>query len=122
MPASVLLVHGAFADTSVWADVVGALRRSGIEAVAVATPLTGLRSDAAYVASLARATSGSVVLAGHDYGGAVITAADAANVSALVYVAAFAPEAGETCVALLAPRVLRALRPAVVAGTVELRL
>ena len=114
MRAAVLLVHGAFGETSVWADVITALRREGIEAIAAANPLSGLSSDATYVASLARAFDGPVVLGGHDYGGAVIGGVDAPNVVGLVYVAGFALAAGETCVGLLAPPVLAALRPGVV--------
>ncbi|MDA0185341.1 alpha/beta hydrolase [Solirubrobacter phytolaccae] len=121
MSAVVLLVHGAFAETSIWADVIAMLRRERIEAIAVANPLSGLTSDATYVASLARSMGGPVVLGGHGYGGAVISAAAAENVVGLVYVAAFAPAVGETCVRLLEPRVLEALRPGVVRdGAVEL--
>jgi pimeloyl-ACP methyl ester carboxylesterase len=111
-------VHGAFAETTLWSGVIAALRHAAIEAVAVATPLGGLRSDAAYVASLAAAVGGDVVLAGHGYGGAVITAAATPNVTALVYVAAFAPDEGESCVGLLAGagdhRALAAIEPAIV--------
>jgi len=116
MTAAVLLVHGAFGETSIWADVIAVLRRERIEAIAVANPLSGLSSDATYVASLARAFDGPVVLGGHDYGGAVIGGVDAPNVVGLVYVAGFALAAGETCVGLLAPSVLAALRPGVVRG------
>lgn len=121
MSAAVLLVHGAFGETSVWADVIAALRRERIEAIAVANPLSGLTSDATYVASLARSLDGPVVLGGHDYGGAVISAVAASNVTALVFVAAFAPAYGERCVEWLEPDVLEALRPGVVRdGAVEL--
>lgn len=121
MSAAVLLVHGAFGETSVWADVIAALRRERIEAIAVANPLSGLTSDATYVASLVRAMDGPVVLGGHDYGGAVISAVAATNVVGLVYVAAFAPAAGERCVELVETPVLEALRPGVAReGTVEL--
>ncbi|MBE2320547.1 alpha/beta hydrolase [Solirubrobacter sp. CPCC 204708] len=116
MRASVLLVHGAFGETSVWARVIAALQREGIEAIAVANPLTGLTSDATYVASLARSMDGPVVLGGHDYGGSVITGVDAPNVVGLVYVAAFAPAAGETCVSWLGAPVLETLRPGVARG------
>jgi len=121
MTAAVLLVHGAFSETSVWADVIAALRRERIEAIAVANPLSGLTSDATYVASLARSFDGPVVLAGHGYGGAVISAVAAANVVGLVYVAAFAPAAGERCVELVDAQALEALRPGVVRdGAVEI--
>jgi len=99
--------------------VITVLRRAGIDAVAVATPLAGLQSDATYVASLARSVDGPVVLAGHDYGGAVITASAAANVVGLVYVAALAPAEGETSVGLLEPQALEALWPVVVSRGVE---
>lgn len=121
MSAAVLLVHGAFGETSIWADVIAVLRRERIEAIAVANPLSGLMSDATYVASLVRGMDGPVVLGGHDYGGAVISAAVTANVVGLVYVAGFAPAAGETCAALLESPVLAALRPGVARdGAVEL--
>src|SRR5258708_26327384 len=87
---TVLLVHGAFADGSIWAGVVPELQGAGIGVIAVANPLRTLASDAAYVASIAAAIDGPVVLAGHSYGGAVITAAGAAarNLAGLAYLAA----------------------------------
>jgi pimeloyl-ACP methyl ester carboxylesterase len=95
---TVLLVHGAFADGSIWAGVVAELQGAGIGVIAVANPLRTLASDAAYVVSIATAIDGPVVLAGHCYGGAVITAAGAAagNIAGLVYVAAYALEEGES--------------------------
>lgn len=117
---TVLLVHDAFDDTSGWSSVIGALHARTIDATAVGNPLAGLRRDAAYVASVAGGIDGPVLLAGHGYGGAVISvAADAsANVRAVVFVAAFAPDEGESCVDLLRtsvdPRPITALRPAVV--------
>ncbi|UUY02303.1 hypothetical protein LRS13_16505 [Svornostia abyssi] len=97
-----LLVHGAFTETTTWSGVVGDLRPRGIDAVAVPTPLTGLRADAAYVASRASGVDGPVLLAGEGYGGAVISAAALAapNVVGLVFVAAFVPDEGESCVEL----------------------
>jgi pimeloyl-ACP methyl ester carboxylesterase len=94
----VLLVHGAFADGSMWTGVISELQAAGIGVIAVASPLRSLASDAAYVASAVAEIDGPVLLAGHDYGGAVITAAGsaAANVAGLVYAAAFAPDEGES--------------------------
>ncbi len=94
---TVVLVHGAFADSSSWNGVAADLTRDGYRVVAAANPLRGLVSDAAAVRTVVNSIPGPVVLVGHSYGGAVIsTAADgAANVKGLVYVAAFAPDAGE---------------------------
>ena len=95
---TVALVHGAFADSSGWNDVVGQLRAAGIAAQAISNPLRGISADAAYVASALRQIPGPVLAVGHSYGGAAITnaAPQAANVAGLVYVAAFAPDEGET--------------------------
>jgi pimeloyl-ACP methyl ester carboxylesterase len=95
---TVVLVHGAFADSSSWNGVVADLTRDGYAVVAAANPLRGLASDAAAVRAVLDAIQGPVVLVGHSYGGAVISAASdgAANVKALVYVAAFAPDVGES--------------------------
>jgi pimeloyl-ACP methyl ester carboxylesterase len=93
---SVVLVHGAWADGSSWAKVIGSLAAQGIKAVAAPLPLTSLSDDvAALERTLARVT-GSVVLAGHAYAGAVIGATGNERVRALVYVAALAPDEGET--------------------------
>ena len=94
---TVALVHGAFADSSGWNDVVGQLRAAGIAVQAVSNPLRGISADAAYVASAIRQIPGPVLAVGHSYGGAIITnaAPQAANVAGLVYVAAFAPDEGE---------------------------
>ena len=99
---TVVLVHGAFADSSSWNGVTAALLSQGFPVVAVANPLRGLKSDAAYVAGVVSSIAGDVVLVGHSYGGAVITnaASGRSNVKALVYVAAFAPDAGETALQL----------------------
>ncbi|MFP3454216.1 alpha/beta fold hydrolase, partial [Bacillus sp. SIMBA_154] len=90
--------HGAFAESSSWNGVVANLQQQGYPVVAVANPLRSLSADADYVATVIKETSGPVVLVGHSYGGAVISNAvqDNTNVTALVYVAAFAPEQGET--------------------------
>jgi pimeloyl-ACP methyl ester carboxylesterase len=95
---TVVLVHGAFADASGWNDVVERLQAEGLRVTAPANPLRGVSIDSAYIASLLEQTPGPVVAVGHSYGGAVITnaAADADNVVGLVYVAAFAPDEGET--------------------------
>ena len=94
---TVVLVHGAFADSSSWNGVAAELTNDGYRVVAAANPLRGLASDAAAVRTVVNSIPGSVVLVGHSYGGAVISAAadGAANVKALVYVAAFAPDVGE---------------------------
>jgi pimeloyl-ACP methyl ester carboxylesterase len=95
---TVALVHGAFADSSSWNDVVAQLQAAGITVQAVSNPLRGIAADAAYVASAIRQIPGPVLAVGHSYGGAIITnaAPQASNVVGLVYVAAFAPDEGET--------------------------
>jgi pimeloyl-ACP methyl ester carboxylesterase len=98
----VVLVHGAFAESSSWNGVIERLTAAGVSTVAVANPLRGLRTDADYVRDVVRSLGRPVVLVGHSYGGQVITQAAAGDpaVRALVYVAAFAPEIGETALAL----------------------
>jgi pimeloyl-ACP methyl ester carboxylesterase len=95
---TIVLVHGAFADSSSWNGVVAELQRDGYAVVAAPNPLRGIASDAAYVAAVVKSQKGPVVLVGHSYGGAVISeaAAGAGNVKGLVYVDAFAPDVGET--------------------------
>jgi pimeloyl-ACP methyl ester carboxylesterase len=99
---TVVLVHGAFAESASWNGVVTQLQAQGYPVVAAANPLRGVKHDADYVASIVAHTSGPVILVGHSYGGSVISNAvqDNANVKALVYVAAFAPDKGETAVEL----------------------
>jgi pimeloyl-ACP methyl ester carboxylesterase len=99
---TVVLVHGAFADASGWAGVISRLQAQGIAVVAPPNPLRGVSSDAAYIASVVNQIPGPVLLVGHSYGGAVITVAGAStpNALGLVYVAAFAPDEGETLLAL----------------------
>lgn len=99
----VLLVHGAFAECALWNDVLARLSRRSIAAVAVATQLRGLAPDAAYVRDVIAGLGGPVVLVGHSYGGSVITEAAARNdaVRGLVYVAAFAPDHGESAFELI---------------------
>ena len=99
---AVVIVHGAFADSTAFGEVAARLADRGYLAVGVATPLRDLAGDAAYVRSVLDAFDGPVVLVGHSYAGSVITqaAADAPNVAALVYVAGFIPEVGESSAAL----------------------
>ena len=94
---AVALVHGAFADSAGWNDVIAQLLAEGVQAVAVSNPLRGISHDAAYVASALGQIPGTVLAVGHSYGGAVLTnaALQAGNVLGLVYVAAFAPDEGE---------------------------
>ena len=95
---TVVLVHGAFADASSWNGVIERLQAKGVQAKAPANPLRGISNDSAYIAGVLEETPGPVIAVGHSYGGAVITnaATDAENVVGLVYVAAFAPDEGET--------------------------
>ncbi|MGN6173138.1 MAG: alpha/beta fold hydrolase [Streptosporangiaceae bacterium] len=95
---TVVLVHGAFADGSSWSGVVERLQAAGIPVRAVVNPLRGIVADSAYVASVFSQIPGPVLAVGHSYGGAIITnaATNADNVVGLVYVAAFAPDEGET--------------------------
>jgi pimeloyl-ACP methyl ester carboxylesterase len=94
---TVVLVHGAFADASSFARLIPELLADGIPVVAPAVPNRSLSGDAAYIASVVRQIDGPVVLAGHSYGGAVITVAGAEdNVRALVYLAGYALEEGES--------------------------
>jgi pimeloyl-ACP methyl ester carboxylesterase len=99
---TIVLVHGAFADASSWNAVAKRLRSDGYEVVAAANPLRSVASDAAYIGRIVASVHGPVVLVGHSYGGSVIsqTPAVAANVRALVYVAAFAPDEGEKAIDL----------------------
>ncbi len=94
---SIVLIHGAFADGSAWTKVIPLLEKQGYTVTAVQDPMTSLADDVATTRRVLEAQKGPVVLVGHSYGGAVIT--EAANgfpaVKALVYIAAFAPEAGE---------------------------
>jgi pimeloyl-ACP methyl ester carboxylesterase len=95
---TIVLVHGAFADASSWNGVIERLQQQGYTVIAPANPLRGLAADSAYTASLLGQIDGPVLLAAHSYGGAVITnaAASAPNVVGLVFIAAFAPDEGET--------------------------
>ncbi|MGY4920281.1 alpha/beta fold hydrolase [Streptomyces sp. 900116325] len=95
---TVVLVHGAFVDASSWNGVIKRLQHDGYPVVAPANPLRGLASDAEYLNSYLESVKGPIVLAGHSYGGSVISQAAAGNpnVKALVYIAAFAQDKGET--------------------------
>ncbi len=90
---TIVLVHGAFAEGSSWSGVIERLQQQGYAVVAPANPLRGVAADSAYTASLLSQIDGPVLLAGHSYGGAIITnaAISAPNVAGLVFVAAFAP-------------------------------
>lgn len=95
---TVVLVHGAFADSSSWNDVIAALRGDGYPVIAAANPLRGLHADAEYVRTVLDGVDGPLVVAGHSYGGSVMSeaAADHPRVTALVYVASFILEEGES--------------------------
>ena len=94
---TVVLVHGAFADSSSWDGVVERLQAAGMKVTAAPNPLRGIVHDSAYVESFIKQIPGPVLAVGHSYGGAVISnaATGAENVVGLVYVAAFAPDEGE---------------------------
>ena len=104
MSCTIVLVHGAFAESSSWNGVIDPLVAEGHRVVAAANPLRGLASDAAAVSDLVRTIEGPVVLVAHSYGGAVITNvdADAGDIVGLVYCNGFAPEPGENCFQLAA--------------------
>ncbi|MCF7223526.1 alpha/beta fold hydrolase [Marilutibacter chinensis] len=94
---TVILVHGAFADASSWDQVAKRLRRRGVPVVAVDNPLSSLEADVDVTRAAIAAAPGKVVLVGHSWGGTVITQAGVdPKVTALVYVAAFAPDVGQT--------------------------
>jgi pimeloyl-ACP methyl ester carboxylesterase len=96
--STVVLVHGAFAESASWTGVVERLRAQSVDVVAVANPLRSLPGDAAYLRDVLATIDGPVVLVGHSYGGMVITEAAAGSdqVAGLVYVCAFAPAQGES--------------------------
>ncbi|MEU8005907.1 alpha/beta hydrolase [Catellatospora sp. NPDC049111] len=99
---TVVLVHGAFAESASWSGVVQRLQERSIDVVAVGNPLRSVQGDAAYIRDVIAAISGPVVLVGHSYGGIVITEAAAGSdkVAGLVYVCAFAPDHGESAIEL----------------------
>jgi pimeloyl-ACP methyl ester carboxylesterase len=95
---TVVLVHGAFADSSSWSSEIQFLQAKGYPVVAVANPLRDVASDSAYLLSVLKTISGPIVLVGHSYAGFPVSAAAAADsqVKALVYVAAYIPDQGES--------------------------
>jgi len=99
---TIVLVHGAFADSSSFNGVIARLQAQGYSVVAAANPLRGLKADSAYVAGVLKSLTGPIVLVGHSYGGFVITnATGGGDVRALVYVDAFVPDEGETVFQIL---------------------
>ncbi len=99
MQPTIVLVHGAFAESSSWDAVIDRLLDAGHPVIAAANPLRGLATDATAVADVVRAVEGPVVLAAHSYGGAVISnvPSDAGEIVGLVYIDGFAPAPGESC-------------------------
>jgi pimeloyl-ACP methyl ester carboxylesterase len=104
MPPTIVLVHGAFAESSSWDPVIDRLDAAGHPVVAAANPLRSLASDAEAVADVVRSVEGPVVIAAHSYGGAVMSnvPADAGEIVGLVYANGFAPDSGEHCFQLAA--------------------
>jgi pimeloyl-ACP methyl ester carboxylesterase len=104
MRPTIVLVHGAFAESASWDGVVDPLLAAGYDVIAPANPLRGLAADAQSVSDVVRSIKGPVVLVAHSYGGAVISNVDAAagEIVGLVYVDGFAPETGENCFGLAA--------------------
>jgi pimeloyl-ACP methyl ester carboxylesterase len=102
---TVVAVHGAFADASGFSGVIRELTTAGYNVIAPPNPLRSLSSDAATISSVVNAIDGPVLLAGHSYGGAVISqaSADLDNVVGLVYLAAFALDVGESCASVQGP-------------------
>ena len=93
---TVVLVHGAWADGSCWSNVILPLRNRALQVTAAPIPLTSLTDDTAALRRVIERTTGPVILVGHAYAGAVIAAAHDDRVKSLVYIAAFAPDEGET--------------------------
>ncbi len=104
MRPTIVLVHGAFAESASWDQVIDPLVAEGHRVIAAANPLRGLGTDAAAISDVVRTIEGPVVLVAHSYGGAVISNVDpdAGEIAGLVYINAFAPEAGENCFGLAA--------------------
>jgi pimeloyl-ACP methyl ester carboxylesterase len=102
MQPTIVLVHGAFAESASWDRVIDPLLTAGHPVIAAANPLRSVAADAAAVSDLVRTIDGPVVLVAHSYGGMVISNvdADAGEIVGLVYVAAFAPEPGESAFSL----------------------
>ena len=102
MPPTIVLVHGAFAESASWDGVIDRLLAAGHPVIAAPNPLRSLAADAAAVSDVVGSIEGPVVLAAHSYGGAVISNVDpdAGDIAGLVYLNGFAPDAGESCFAL----------------------
>ena len=94
--STIVLVHGAWADGSCWSDVILPLEHQGLKVICAPIPLTSLSDDTSALTRALERTTGPVVLAGHAYGGAVIGAISNEHVKSFVYVAALAPDEGET--------------------------
>src|ERR1700758_526276 len=94
--STIVLVHGAWADGSCWRNVILPLQRHGLHVICAPIPMTSLNNDAAALNLVLERTSGPVVLVGHAYSGAVIAAVREDRVKSLVYIAALAPDEGET--------------------------
>src|SRR6266487_1188664 len=114
---NIVLVHGAWADGSSWSKVIPFLKEAGYNVVAAQNPMTSLYDDVEVTRRLAEAQEGPTILVGHSYGGDIITEAahQCPNVVGLVYIAAFAPDAGESLTSLSAageaPPGAAAIRP-----------
>lgn len=93
---TIVLVHGAFAESASWNGVISGLLAEGYPVLAVANPLRGVRTDAAYLASVLDSLDGDIVLVAHSYGGMVTSNVNNSRVRALVYVGAFAPDTGDS--------------------------
>jgi pimeloyl-ACP methyl ester carboxylesterase len=102
MKPTIVLVHGAFAESASWNPVIDSLEKAGYPVIAAANPLRDPATDAASVGDLVRSIDGQVVLVAHSYGGVVISnvAADAGEITGLVYANAFAPDPGESAFSL----------------------
>jgi pimeloyl-ACP methyl ester carboxylesterase len=94
--ATMVVVHGAWADGSSWEPVIRELQKQGFKVIAAPIPLTSLGDDAAALQRTIARTHGPVIVAGHAYAGAVVGTAGDERVKALVYIAALAPDEGET--------------------------
>lgn len=94
--SAIVLVHGAWADGSCWENLILPLERQGLQVICAPIPLTSLSDDVSALSRALERTSGPIVLAGHAYGGAVIGAVREERVKSFVYIAALAPDEGET--------------------------
>ena len=102
LPISIVLIHGAFVDGSGWQGVYDILKKDGYNVTVVQNPTTSLADDVAFTKRVVAAQSGKVLLVGHSYGGVVATeAGNDPKVAGLVYIAAFAPDAGESVQSLI---------------------